>query len=42
MEYVEMFREKESGEIDYRRRLREDTALHLQSSVRLHKYCVHG
>lgn len=25
-----------------RRRLREDTALHPQSSVRLHKYCVHG
>lgn len=25
-----------------RRRLREDTALHPQSSVRLQKYCVHG
>lgn len=25
-----------------RRRLREDAALHPQSSVRLHKYCVHG
>lgn len=38
-EWKKIYREKKRR---YRRRLREDGALHPQSSVRLHKYCVHG